>query len=111
MATQGLIARGKMEWLNKWKFRANHSAMGWTENIKCGVKTPAIVHERVRDDFEKQWEEQQQNKEHRQMKIQQQKKKIENENEEHQHLKNLTGGSPKQSNIAVSFCWRPDSDI
>ena len=38
------------------------------------------------------------------MKIQQQKMKIENENEEHQHHKNLTGGSPKQSNIALIFC-------
>ena len=38
---------------------ANHSAMGWTESIKWGVgrggvKTPAIVHVRVRDDVEKQ---------------------------------------------------------
>ena len=33
---------------------ANHSGMGWAESIKWGVKTPAIVHGRVRDDVEKQ---------------------------------------------------------
>ena len=33
---------------------ANHSAMGWAESIKWGVKTPAIVHGRVRDNVEKQ---------------------------------------------------------
>ena len=33
---------------------ANHSAMGWAESIKWGVKTPEIVHRRVRDDVEKQ---------------------------------------------------------
>ena len=40
-------------------------------------------------------EQQQQNEEHRQMKIH-----IKNEQQQH---KNLTGGSPKQSNIAESF--------
>ena len=33
---------------------ANHSAIGWAESIKWGVKTPAIVHGRARDDIEKQ---------------------------------------------------------
>ena len=51
---------------------ANHSAMGWAESTKWGIKTPAIVHGRVRDDVEKQWEEQQQNAGHQQIKIQQQ---------------------------------------
>ena len=32
---------------------ANHSEMGWAECIKQGVKTPMIVHRRVRDDIEK----------------------------------------------------------
>ena len=71
MPTQGRSARGKMEW-SKNESVANHSAIGWAESIKWGVKTPAIAHGRVRDDVEKQWEEQRQNKEHRQMKIQQQ---------------------------------------
>ena len=44
---------------------ANHSAMGWAECIKWSVKTPAIVHGRVRNDFEKQ----DVNEEHRQMTI------------------------------------------
>ena len=48
---------------------ANHSAMDWAESIKWGVKAAAIVHGRVRDSVEKQWEEQQQNEEHWQMKI------------------------------------------
>ena len=48
---------------------ANHSAMGWAESTKWGIKTPAIVHGRVRDDVEKQWEEQQQNEKHWQMKM------------------------------------------
>ena len=41
--------------------------MGWAESRKWGVKIPAIVHGRVRDDVEKQWVEQQQNEEHQQM--------------------------------------------
>ena len=42
----------------------DHSAMGWTESIKCGCKNPAIVHGRVKDDVEKQM-----NEKKRQMKI------------------------------------------
>ena len=52
MPTQGRSARGKMEW-SKNESVANHSAMGWAESIKWDVKTPAIVHGRVRDDVEK----------------------------------------------------------
>ena len=52
MPTHGRSARGKMEW-SKNESVANHSAMGWAESIKWGVKTPAIVHRRVRDDVEK----------------------------------------------------------
>ena len=33
---------------------ANHSAMGWAKSIKWGVKNPAIVHGKVRDDVEMQ---------------------------------------------------------
>ena len=46
--------------------------MGWAESMKWGVKTPTIVHGRVRDDVESNEKKQQQNQEHRQMKIQQQ---------------------------------------
>ena len=53
MPTQGRSARGKMEW-SKNESVANHSAIGWAESIKWGVKTPAIAHGRVRDDVEKQ---------------------------------------------------------
>ena len=53
MPTQGRSARGKME-LSKNESVANYSAMGWAESIKCGVKTPVIVHGRVSDDIEKQ---------------------------------------------------------
>ena len=42
-----------MEW-SKNESVANHSAMGWAESIKWGEKPPAIVHGRVRDDFEKE---------------------------------------------------------
>ena len=54
MPTQGRSARGKKitEW-SKNESVANHSAMGWAESVKWGVKTPAIVHGRVRDDVEK----------------------------------------------------------
>ena len=54
---------------------ANHSAMGWAESIKWGVKTPAIVHRRVRDDVEKQ----NVNEEHQQTKSNNNKMKIKNE--------------------------------
>ena len=53
-------------------------------------------------------EEQQQNEEHRQMKIQQQNKD-QKWNEQQQH-KNLTGGSPKQSTIAGSFWFKKKID-
>ena len=60
--------------------------MGWTESIKWGVKTSAIVHVRVRDDVEKQLGDQQQN------------------DEEHRKMKNNnTGGSLRQSTIGGSF--------
>ena len=76
MPTQGRSARGKKitEW-SKNESVANHSAMGWAESVKWGVKTPAIVHGRVRDDVEKKNvnEQQQQNEEPGQMKIQHQK--------------------------------------
>ena len=72
--------------------------MGWAESIKWGVKTLAIVHRRVRDDIEKQWEEQQQNEKHRQIKIQQQQNEDDN-----QHHKNLLGDSPKPRTITGSF--------
>ena len=41
--------------------------MVWAESIKWGVKTPAILHGGVKEDVEKQWEEQKQNEEHQQM--------------------------------------------
>ena len=51
MLTQGRSARGKNGMVEQTV--ANHSAMGWAESIKWGVKTPTIVHGRVRDDVEK----------------------------------------------------------
>ena len=52
MLTQGRSARGKSGMVEQTV--ANHSAMGWAESIKWGVKTPAIVHGRMRNDVEKQ---------------------------------------------------------
>ena len=78
----------------------NQPAISWTESIKWGVKTPAIVHGRVRNDVEKQWEE------HQQMKIPQQnedtttKMKIKNKQQQH---KNLAGSSPKQVTLLGVF--------
>ena len=78
----------RTEWLNKRKCcESLCDGLGW--KYKMGCKNPGDS-PRMRDDVEKQWEEQQQNEEHRQMRRCQQHK-------------NLTGGSPKQSNIAGSF--------
>ena len=52
MLTQGRSTRGKNGMVEQTV--ANDSAMGWAESIKWGVKTPAIVHRRMRDDVEKQ---------------------------------------------------------
>ena len=53
MPTQGGSLRQEDNEWSKNESDANHSAMGWAENIKWGVKTLAIVHRRVRNDVEK----------------------------------------------------------
>ena len=53
--TQDRRARGKnrmVEQINESV--TNQPAISWTESIKWGVKTPAIVHGWVRNDVEKQ---------------------------------------------------------
>ena len=62
-----------------------------------------IVHGRERDDVEKQINEEKWQMKNNKMKIKNEMK-IQKWNEEQQHHKNLTGGSPNQSNIAGSFC-------
>ena len=52
MPTQDRTARGKNEMVENESV-TNHSAMALAGSIKWGVKTPAIVHARVRDDVEK----------------------------------------------------------
>ena len=90
----------RTEWFNKWKCRKSLcDGLSW--KYKMGCNNPGdspIVHGRVRDDVEKQWEEQQQNEKYRQMKIQQQQNEDDN-----QHHKNLLGDSPKPSTITGSF--------
>ena len=56
MPTQNRSTRGKNENPRKVKMKviANHTAMGWAESTKWGVKLPAITHGRVRDDVVKQ---------------------------------------------------------
>ena len=80
---------------------ANHSAMGWAESIKRGVKTLAIVHGRVRDDVEKKMWMNNNNKMKKRSTNEDTTTKMKIKNE--QHHKNHTGGSLKQSNIAGSF--------
>ena len=90
MPTQKSSDRGKKitEWL---RMKVLRITLRWAGlEVQNGCKNLAIVHERVRDDVEKQWKEQQQNEKYRQMKIQQQNK-------------NYLGGSPKQNTIAGSF--------
>ena len=76
--------------------------MSCSESINWGVKTPAIVHGRMRHDVE----EQNVNKEHRQTKNNNNKMKIKNERKmklRYNNNKNLLGGTPKQSTITGIF--------
>ena len=80
MPTQNSSAHSKKitEWL---KMKVLRITLWWAGlKVQNGCKNLAIVHGRVRDDVEKQWKEQQ-NEKHWQMKIQQQNKTF--------------GGSPK----------------
>ena len=71
MSTQGRSAHGKeINGMVENECVANHHAMGWTKSIKQGVKNPGDSPRKSEEQRRKEiLNEEQQNEEHRQMKI------------------------------------------